>query len=126
MHRLNIAERAISTSKDHFIAGICAMDPYLPIQNWYQILRKVEITPNLLCLSRLNPRISTYVQLNGEFYFKHTATAPPGIRNLVQDKAHNRGTWYSHGHNDWYVRPAMLHCRCITSYTPQDCFESSF
>ena len=45
--------------------------------------------------------------------------APPGTRTLVHDKTHNRGTWGLHGHEGWYVRPAMLHYRCLASYIPK-------
>ena len=40
MHRRNAAERAISTFKDHFIAGICATEPYFPMQKCYRLLEQ--------------------------------------------------------------------------------------
>ena len=38
MHRHNAAERAISTFKDYFIAGLCSTYPDLPMQNWDRLV----------------------------------------------------------------------------------------
>ena len=43
---------------------------------------------------------------------------PPGTITLVHDKPHNIVTWALHGHEGWYVRPAMIYYRCLTSYIP--------
>ena len=116
MYRRNIAERVIISFNDHFIAGICAMDPELPMQNWDHLLEHTDIMLNILRPSRLNKRLSAYVKLNGEFDFNLNPIAPLGTRTLVHDKPHSRGTWPPHGHKSWYVRLAMLHYRCLTFY----------
>ena len=119
MHRLNAAERSISTFKDHFIAGLCATDPEFPMKNWDRLFEQAEIALNILRLSRLNPILSAYAQLNGELYFNLAPISRPGTITLLHDKPHNRDTWSPHGLKGWYVRPAMLHYRCITSYIPK-------
>ena len=48
---------------------------------------------------------------------------PPGIRTLVHDKPHNRGTWSPHRHKSWYVMLEMLHYRCLTFYIPKTAKE---
>ena len=123
MHRRNAADRAISTFKYHFIARICSTDPDFPVQNWYRLVEQAEITLNLLRPSRLNPKLSAYAQLNGTFDYNRTPMSPPGTRILVHDKPHNRGTWAPHGQEGWYVRPAMLHYRCLTYYIPKTASE---
>ena len=35
-HRHNVAERAIRTFQNHFIAMLCGADPYLPLDTWDQ------------------------------------------------------------------------------------------
>ena len=92
IHRRNAAERVISTFKDQFVSGICATGPDFPMQNWDRLLEQAEITLNLLRPSGLNPILSAYAQLNGEFYFNHTPMAPLVTRTLVHEKPHNRGT----------------------------------
>jgi len=54
-HRVNAAERAIQTFKNHFIAGLCTVDPLFPIQCWCYLLQQAEITLNLLCTARSDP-----------------------------------------------------------------------
>ena len=60
MHDRNAAELAISTFKDHFIAGICSTDPDLPMQNLERLLEQAEMALKLLLPSRLNPKLSAY------------------------------------------------------------------
>ena len=47
------------------------------MQNWYRLLEQAEITINLLRPSRLNPKLSAYVQLNGTFYYNITPMPTP-------------------------------------------------
>ena len=96
---------------------------YFPMKNWDRLLKQAEITLNLLCLPRLNPRLSSYAQLNGEFDFNRTPIAPPGTITLVHYKTHNRGILAPQGHEDWYVRPVMLQYLCLTSFIPKTAKE---
>ena len=109
MHRRNAAEQAMSTFKDHFIAGLCSTDSDFPMKKWDRLVEQAEITLNLLRPSRLNPKLSPYAQLNGTFDYNRTPIPPRGTRTLVHEKPHNRGTWAPHGQENWYIRPAMLH-----------------
>ena len=123
MHRRNAAERSISTFKGHFISGICSIDPDLPIQNWDLLVEQAEITLNLIRPSRLNPKLLAYAKLNGTFDYNRTTIPPPVNRTLVHNKLHNRGTWAPHGQEGYYVHPAVLHYRCLTSYIPKKASE---
>ena len=64
-HRVNAAERAIQTYKNHFISGLCSTDENWPIQLWDQITTQAMITLNLLRTSRIDPTISAYHQFHG-------------------------------------------------------------
>jgi hypothetical protein len=77
IHRRNNAERANHTFKNHLIAGICSVDPTFPLKLWDKLLPQATITLNLLRKSRINPRMSTYAQLNGHFDFNRTPLPPP-------------------------------------------------
>jgi hypothetical protein len=57
IHRKNNAERAIQTFKNHFIAGLCSVDPTFPLKLWDKLLPQATITLNLLQKSRINPCI---------------------------------------------------------------------
>ena len=47
-HRRNIAEKAVQTFKDHFVAVLCGTDAKFPMQLWCRILRQAEHQLNLL------------------------------------------------------------------------------
>lgn len=112
MHRRNAAERAIRTFKNHLIAGLCTCDPTFPMHLWCRLIKQANITLNLLRASRLNPKLSAYAQLFGNFDFNRTPLAPPGTRILSHDKPANRASWATHGEEGWYLGPAMEHYRC--------------
>jgi hypothetical protein len=66
MHRWNAAESTICTWRNHFIVGLCSTDPN-PLFLWDTLIHQANITLNLLCASRLNPKLSGYAQLHGNF-----------------------------------------------------------
>ena len=115
-HRRNAAERAIRTYKNHLIAGLATTDPEFPLRLWCRLLRQSEITLNLLRPSRINPKLSAYAQIEGNFDFNRTPLAPPGTRVVAHEKPGQRDTWDAHGVDGWYVGPAMLHYRCWEIY----------
>jgi hypothetical protein len=47
LHRRNAAERAIRTFKNHFIVGLCSVDPQFPLHLWDRLLPQAELTLNL-------------------------------------------------------------------------------
>jgi hypothetical protein len=115
-HRRNAAERAIRTYKNHFIAGLCSMDPNFNMALWDKLIEQAELTLNLLRHSRINPNLSAYAQINGQFDFNAMPLAPPGIRILAHDKLDKRASWAPHGEDGWYISPAMKHYRCFHVY----------
>ena len=111
-HRVNAAERAIQTFKNHFISGLCCSDSEFPLQLWDQLTEQAEITLNLLRPSRRDPSKSAYEDLNGEpFDFNKTPLAPPGTRAVVYDHPTSRASWAPRGSDAWYVGPAKDHYR---------------
>ena len=64
-HRVNVAERAMQTFQDAFIAALAAIDSEFPLQLWDKLAPQVQTTLNLLQKSRINPNILAYEALNG-------------------------------------------------------------
>ena len=95
LHHNNGAEKAIGTFKDHFVTIMCSVDPKFPMHLWCRIVRQAVTTLNLLMQSRINPRLSAEVQLNGAFNYNTTPLAPPGTRVVVYENPENAG----HGHH---------------------------
>ncbi len=112
LHRRNLAERAIQTFKNHFISGLCSTHPDFPLNLWDKLLPQCEITLNLLRSSRINPHLSAYAQLHGNFDYNATPLAPPGMKVLVHERPLERGSsWSPHNTEGWYIGPALDHYR---------------
>jgi hypothetical protein len=112
MHRRNAAERAIQTFKNHFIAGLCSVDPNFPLRLWDRLLPQATITLNLLCQSRIHQKVSAYAQLNGHYDFNQAPMAPPDTRIISHENPQQRASWDPHGVDGWYLGPAPDHYRC--------------
>ena len=118
IHRRNAAERAIQTFKHHFLAILASCDINFPIREWDRLLDQAEITLNLLRNSRMNPLLSSYAYLFGNFDFNATPIAPPGTKVQVQIKTGVRGSWSYHSEDGWYVGRSKNHYRCVQCYIP--------
>ena len=92
LHHTNTAERAIQTYKNHLIAGLISCDPKFPLHLWDRLIPHATLTLNLLCPSRINPRLSAEAQLNGAFEFNRTPLEPPGTQVVVHETIDNRRT----------------------------------
>jgi hypothetical protein len=112
-HRRNPVERAIITSKEHFVAGLSLVDPSFPMHLWDRLLPKAEITLNLLQTSRLHPQLSAAAHFHGLVDYNKTSFAPPGCKNSAHKKPGKRRTWAHHGYSPGH---AMHHYRCQNVY----------
>ena len=119
IHRANKAERAIQTFKSHLKAGLASLDPDFPIHEWDRLLPQCELTLNLLRASRINPKLSAWAYLFGEFDYMKTPLAPPGTKCLVHAKISQRGTWAPNGEEGWTIGYSPEHYRCIKVYFPK-------
>ena len=117
-HRVNAVERAIATFKDHFIASLSTVDPTCPIQLWDEFLPQVELTLNMLRMSRRTRSRSAHAELAGKFDWTKTPIAPLGTKSLIFDDPHTRGSWAPHGTDCYYVGPATTHYRCLKFWCP--------
>jgi len=77
-HRVNAAERAIATFKEHFIAALATVDAHCPLQLWDEFLPQVELTLNMLRFSCRDPKKSANQEVYGAFDFIKTPLAPLG------------------------------------------------
>ena len=82
-HRTNLAERAIQTFKQHFKTGLALVDPDFPLSQWDRLLPQAVMTLNMLRASRINPKLSAYSYLFGEFDFNATPLAPPWHKSSI-------------------------------------------
>ena len=87
-HRVNAAEHAIQTYKNHFISGLLSTDSHWPLQFWGHMMTQAAITLNLLKRSRFDPAKSAYEQLHGKKYdWNSYPMVPPGTRGIIYEDA---------------------------------------
>jgi len=90
-HRVNSAERAIQTFKNHFISRLCATDENWPPQLRDQLTHQAIITLNLLHTSRIDPTKSAYEQIHGAKYdWNKHPMPPPWTRDIVYEAPDRR------------------------------------
>lgn len=118
IHRRNAAERAIRTFKNHLIAGLASVDPDFPMHQWDKLIDQAVITLNLLRPARLNPALSAYAYLFGQFNFSATPLAPPGIKCQIHEKPNQRKSWAPHSVDGHYLGPALEHYWCFKVFQP--------
>ena len=118
-YRVNAAERAIQTFKNHFISGLSSTDSEWPLQLWDQMTEQAVTTLNIMRQSRISPGKSAYEQLNGHKYdWNAFIMAPPGTRSVIYEDAVARTSREVRGIDAWYCGPAMDHYRCCKFYVP--------
>ena len=74
---------------------------------------------NLLRNSRVNPNLSAWAYLFGNFNFNRHPLAPPGTKVIVHTKKDDRKSWEYRGKEGFYVGPSMPNYRCVKCYMPQ-------
>ena len=115
-HRVNAAERAIRTFKNHFVATLCTVDSHFPLSEWDRLLPQTTLTLNLLRSSRIHPSLSAHASLFGNFDFNRTPLAPPGTKIVAHVSADTRTTFGQHGKVGWNIGPSLEHYRCWKCY----------
>jgi len=106
-HRVNAAERAITTFKEHFITALATVDMHCPLQLWDEFLPQVELTLNMLRFSGRKPNRSANQKVYGSFDFNKTPLAPLGTKALIYDDPASRASWAPHATDGYYVGPGF-------------------
>ena len=77
-HRNNRDEGAIQTGSNHIISTIATTDPDFPIRYWCYGIEKMEMTMNMLRKTHVNPKISAFTYLHGQFAYGTVPVLPFG------------------------------------------------
>ena len=108
-HRTNPAERAIQTFKNHFIAMLSGTDLDFPGNCWDLLIPQANITLNLLRSARVQPQLSAYAMIHGNFDYNTTPLSPPGCKIAIHDRADERNSLAEHATRGYYIGPALQH-----------------
>ena len=118
-HRVNAAERAIQTFKDHFVSVLAMTDSDFPLQFWDRLTQQVVTTLNLLRPSRIDPTKSAYEALYGPYDWNRFPLAPPGGKSVIYEAPESRTSWGSRGTDAWNLGPSLDHYRCNHYFVPE-------
>ena len=108
-HRQNLAERAIQTFKNHFIAILAGLDPSFPMTLWDRLLPQTILTLNLLRQAKADPSVSAYQFMHGEFDYNKMPLAPLGCTVQMHESTNRqkRGMC-THSMSGIWVRPTNI------------------
>ena len=116
MHRRNMAEKAIQTFKDHFVAILSGVDESFPMHLWDRLLPQTEMTLNLLRMSKVEPKVSAWAYLFGPHNYNARPLAPLGCAVQVHEKPNKCKSWDPHSSDGWYIGTSDEHYRCFRIY----------
>lgn len=118
-HRVNTAERAIQTHKNHFTSGLCSTDVDWPLQLWDQMTLQSVITMNIIRTSRIDPSKSAHHQLHVHKYdWNVHPMDPSGSKAVIYKSPESRVSWGTRGIDAWYCVPRLGHYRNNQFYVP--------
>jgi hypothetical protein len=115
-HQRNMAERAIQTFKNHFVAILSGVDDKFPLSLWCHLVQPSELTVNLLQQSNVVPKILAYAHVHGQHNYMRRLFAPLGCAVLAHVKPKDRQTWDVHGDVRFSIGTATEHHRCFHVY----------
>ena len=117
-HRVNAAERAIQTFKNHTIAGLCICDNDFPSILWDKVIKQSQDTLNMLRTSRVHPKLSAFHVLEGQHDYNRVPFGPPGTRATIFNPPELRTSWGPRALDAWYTGPSWMHYRCMNFHVP--------
>ena len=69
--------------------GLYGVDNRFSGNQWDWLIPQSIITLNMLQPSRINPNLSVYMQIWGNFDFNKTPLAPIGCKAIIHDQSEN-------------------------------------
>ena len=85
--------------------------------------KTISCTLNLLRSSRVNPKLSAYAYIIGNYNVNAHPLAPPGTRVVLHKKSDQRDSWEYHGVEAFIVGPSLNHYCCFQSLTHTDAVQ---
>jgi hypothetical protein len=73
-----IIERAIQTSKNHFVSILSRVDDRFPLSLWCHLVLPAELTISLLRQSNVSPKVSVYAHVHRQHDYMKFPFAPLG------------------------------------------------
>lgn len=117
-HHALPSERALQTYKDIFIATLWGVDKNFPRNQWDYLVPEAQLNCNLLRQSRINPKLSAYAQVWGQYDYNTHPLTPPGCKCVIYNSPDDRLAFSKKRTEGFYIGPSMKHCRNYEVYIP--------
>ena len=117
-HRVNTADKAIQSSKNHLIAGLFTSDASFPALLWNKIVPQSQDSLNMLRTSRVHPKLSAYSVLEGIHDFNRHQRSPPGPRATIFNPPETRIFFGACAIDAWCIGPAPQYYRYYNFFLP--------
>ena len=108
-HRVNAAERAIQTFKDHFASALATTDSDFPLQLWDRLAPQVKNNLKPFCLLRIIPNMLAYEAVHSPYNWNQFPLAPPGCKAVIYKSLEACTLWGSWGTDTWYIGSSLDH-----------------
>jgi hypothetical protein len=115
-HRCNQAEQAIQTFKAHFISILAGVNDKFSLSLWCHLLKPTELTLNLLCQSRVAPKILAFAHIHGTHNYMRKPFVPIGCVVQMYIKPDDRLSWDTRSEPGFNLGTFMEHHQCFRVY----------
>ena len=100
-------DRAIQTFKNHFISILYGADRSFPVNQCDRLLPQTVMTLNMVRQSRINPCLSAYQQIWGNYDFNRHPMVIAGCKTIVHLRPKERPCYSIHRVDGFYIEPVM-------------------
>jgi hypothetical protein len=108
--------RSIQTFKAHFISILASINNKFPLLLWCHLLEPTELTLNLLCQSRVAPKILAFAHVHGTRNYIQKLFAPIGCVVQTHVKPNDRLSWDTRSEPGFNLGTSMEHHQCFRVY----------
>ena len=118
-HRALPSEQAIQTWKNHLTSVLYGVDDCFPANQWDQIVEPSTKILNMLWASRINPNLSAYPQVWGNFDYNKTHLAPLGYQAIIYKDLDTCCSQLQHRNISYFIGPCEHHYQQYKIYIPE-------
>ena len=106
-NRRNISERALQTWRSHTIGALSGVSENSPLSLWDELLSQLDMQVNLLRFSNVNPKVFSWIVLNGAHDFNMHPLALLGVEIQMLENHDKKKTWGVRSKPGYYVGTSL-------------------
>ncbi len=115
-HQCNQEKCAIQMFKVHHFLILVGIDGKFLLSLWCHLLKPTELTLNLLCQSKIAPKISAFAHIHEPHSYMKKLFAPLGCAVQAHIKPEDCRTWDTQSDAGISLGTSMEHHRCFQVY----------